>query len=159
MRRALPVARAGLLGCLLRRSCVRRAGRSCPLRRRLPFAYGLAASHVGWAGTVENGGEGSGAHTRWFVLRLSICFRKASVQRSLQRNLMTSSVSLKRGLSRENLPAAVLVSGFLNPLPLSVFPTARRAAGSMEVDGEGRERNIPLHQPLPDAIPDPLQPP
>lgn len=42
-------------------------------------------------------------HTLWFVLRLSICLRKTSIQRSLQRNLITSSVSLKRGRSLEKL--------------------------------------------------------
>lgn len=42
-------------------------------------------------------------HTRWFVFRLSICLRKTSIQRSLQRNLITSRVSLKRGRSLENL--------------------------------------------------------
>lgn len=41
--------------------------------------------------------------TLWFVFRLSTCFRNTSVHRSLQMNLITSSVSLKRGLSRENL--------------------------------------------------------
>lgn len=41
--------------------------------------------------------------TLWFVFRLSICLRKTSIQRSLQRNLITSRVSLKRGRSLENL--------------------------------------------------------
>jgi hypothetical protein len=44
-----------------------------------------------------------GRRTRWFVFRLSICFLKTNIQRSLQRNLITSRVSVKRGLSRENL--------------------------------------------------------
>lgn len=41
--------------------------------------------------------------TLWFVLRLSICLRKTSIQRSLQRNFITSRVSLKRGRSLEKL--------------------------------------------------------
>ena len=47
-------------------------------------------------------------HTLWFVLRLSICFLKTSVQMSLHRNMMTSRVSLNRGRSRENLGEKVV---------------------------------------------------
>jgi hypothetical protein len=40
---------------------------------------------------------------RWLVLRLSICFLKSSVHRSLHRNLMQSRGVVGRGASRENL--------------------------------------------------------
>lgn len=40
---------------------------------------------------------------RWLVLRLSICFRNRSIQRSLQRNFMQSRGVVGRGASRENL--------------------------------------------------------
>lgn len=41
--------------------------------------------------------------TLWFVFKLSTCFLKRVVQRSLHRNLITSRLSVKRGRSRENL--------------------------------------------------------
>lgn len=50
---------------------------------------------------------GEGGLTRWFVLRLSICFLKTSIQRSLHRNLITSSVSVNRGRSLLNLPSQI----------------------------------------------------
>lgn len=40
---------------------------------------------------------------RWLVLRLSICFLKRSVHRSLHRNFMQSRGVVGRGASRENL--------------------------------------------------------
>lgn len=40
---------------------------------------------------------------RWLVLRLSICFRNRSIQRSLQRNFIQSRGVVGRGASRENL--------------------------------------------------------
>lgn len=43
------------------------------------------------------------ARTRWFVFRLSICFRNSIDHKSLHRNLITSRLSLKRGRSRANL--------------------------------------------------------
>jgi len=48
-------------------------------------------------------GKEMGRRTRWFVFKLSICLRKTSVQTSLHRNLIMSSVSAKRGRSREKL--------------------------------------------------------
>jgi len=47
-------------------------------------------------------------HTWWFVLRLSICFLKTLVQKSLQMNFMTSSSSLKRGVSLVNLQTEIM---------------------------------------------------
>lgn len=44
--------------------------------------------------------------TRWLVFRLSICFLNRIVHRSLQRNLITSRLSVNRGRSRENLRKA-----------------------------------------------------
>ena len=44
-----------------------------------------------------------GRRTRWFVFKLSICFRNRTVHKSLQRNLITSRLSVNRGRSRENL--------------------------------------------------------
>lgn len=44
---------------------------------------------------------------RWLVLRLSICLRKSSVQRSLHRNFMQSSGVVGRGVSRENLGMSI----------------------------------------------------
>ena len=41
--------------------------------------------------------------TWWLVLRLSICFLNKQVQKSLQMNFITSSSSLKRGVSLVNL--------------------------------------------------------
>lgn len=49
---------------------------------------------------TEHGGT---VRTRWFVFKLSICFRNTKVHRSLHRNLITSNVSVKRGRSLENL--------------------------------------------------------
>jgi hypothetical protein len=76
-------------------SFVQMGGTSCLLRRRRPGAY--ISVELG-EGDLEEG-----KRTRWFVFRLSICFLKTNIQRSLQRNLITSRVSVKRGLSRENL--------------------------------------------------------
>jgi hypothetical protein len=38
--------------------------------------------------------------TLWFVFKLSTCFLNTACQKSLQMNLITSSVSPMRGLSR-----------------------------------------------------------
>lgn len=55
---------------------------------------------------------------RWLVFRLSICLRKSSVQRSLQRNFIVSRGVVGRGLSREKLwcgwrRLAWMVAGFV----------------------------------------------
>lgn len=47
--------------------------------------------------------KGCLTNTWWFVLRLSICFLKTLVQKSLQMNFMMSSSSLKRAVSLVNL--------------------------------------------------------
>lgn len=67
--------------------------------------------------------RGRAVHTLWFVLRLSTCFLKTSVHRSLHRNLITSRVSLNRGRSLENLFAGVrFTCQLVFPHPSLVMP-------------------------------------
>lgn len=60
--------------------------------------------------------------TRWFVFKLSICFLNSTVHRSLQRNLITSRLSLNRGRSRENLDELVDVSQRIQYLVFNIPP-------------------------------------
>jgi len=91
-----PVVLSRQPGRRSRCSCAKMAETSCRSARRPPSSQYQFCS-----------GKSSRPRrqmlTLWFVFRLSTCFRKTSVHRSLQRNLMTSSVSLNRGRSREKL--------------------------------------------------------
>lgn len=113
-------------------------------------------------------------HTRWLVLRLSICFRKTSVHMSLQRNLITSNVSVNRGRSRENLlelPSPI-ISFCLPPPPskghgrASCFDSTKTATTRLtfhvrEEEGkhEGKWGPAPLRtnpSPLNESLSDPI---
>lgn len=82
----------------------------------------------------DSGGRKWGG-TRWLVLRLSICLRNTIIHRSLQMNLITSSVSTILGLSLENL--------------FPVSPPKRRGGGK-----RGKE---PLNKSLTDFKPQLIQ--
>ena len=87
----------------------------------------------------DNGGNRLSVKTkipRWFVLRLSICLRKAASQRSLQRNLITSRGVCGRGDWAENLYQAS--ANVVND---------RGGPGFVEEGGY-----VPFRQPLPDSI-------